>query len=431
MIAFRFPDIGEGITEGVLLKWMVQVGDHVKEGDSLCEVETDKVNAELPSPASGTIKALHGKVGNTIYVEDVLVEIDDGGEARIPPQEAAPQAAREVKVEPVEEDNAGVVGALEVSNEVVPVSQEGRGTSTASNIPVKKVLATPVARKMAYDLGIKLEEITGTGPVGRIMKADIQRAHTELTARETTPREVPKVLEELGQGVERIKMSSLRKTIAKKMTESFFTAPHTTVMEEIDVTDLVEYRQSIKTLFAEEKGVSITFLPFIIKATALALGENPKFNGQLDADGEHYLVKKYMNIGIAVDTDDGLLVPVIKNANYKGIIGLMEEIHRVSRGARDRSLKIEELKGSTFTITNYGALGASFGTPIINYPEAAILGIGRIEKKPVVIEDQIAIRWILPLSLAIDHRVLDGGDGGRFLQSFKKYIQNPNVLLLS
>ncbi|WP_459764832.1 dihydrolipoamide acetyltransferase family protein [Alkaliphilus crotonatoxidans] len=430
MIEFRFPDIGEGITEGVLLKWLVQVGDQVKEGDSLCEVETDKVNAELPSPAAGTIQSLHGEVGETIYVEDILVVIDNG-EGTASEAQPVSQSDTETKVEPVEEDNAGVVGALEVSNEVVPVSQEGRASDSPLSESRKKVLATPVARKMAHDLGINLENVIGTGPAGRIMKADIQKAHQAKAVHSPAPEMAPLGREAEGSKVERIKLSSLRRTISKKMTESFFTAPHTTVMEEIDVTELVEYRQSIKELFKEEKGLSITFLPFIIKATTLALAENPKFNGQLDEDGEHYLIKQMIDIGIAVDTEDGLLVPVIRDANHRGIVGLMEEIQRLGNGARERSLKIDELKGSSFTITNYGALGASFGTPIINYPEVAILGVGRIEKKPVVIDDQIVIRWILPLSLAIDHRVLDGGDAGRFIKSFKKYIQRPNILLLS
>lgn len=430
MIAFKFPDIGEGIAEGVLLKWLVKVGDSVKEGDSLCEMETDKVNAELPSPAAGIVKETRGAVGDTIQVGDILVLIDDGSEASPGAGEISESSGISVSIEPVEEENAGVVGALEVSNEVVSNSEEGRETGEAPTVTQRRILATPVARKMAYDLGIKIEEIEGTGPMGRVMKADILRLKEQTAAipATTAASEAQAVSTQAGK---QIKLSSLRKTIAKRMTQSLYTAPHTTMMQEIDVTELVSYRESVKGLFLEEKGISITLLPFIIKAVVNALRENPKFNGQLEEGEETYLIKDDVHIGIAVDTSDGLLVPVIRNAPGKGILQLMEEIQRLSSGARERSIQIEDLKGSTFTISNYGSLGATFGTPIINYPEVAILGIGAITQKPVLIDGEIAVRWMLPLSLSIDHRVLDGGDAGRFVQSFKQSIQSPNRLLLT
>ncbi|WP_026478028.1 dihydrolipoamide acetyltransferase family protein [Alkaliphilus transvaalensis] len=427
MIEFKLPDIGEGIHEGVLLKWLVAVGDEVKEGDSLCEIETDKVNAELPAPATGKIAKLNGEVGETIYVGNVLVVIDTGEGGEVSQRTEENKAEAGAKTEAVEEDNAGVVGALEVSNEVVSISEEGRSDKVKTSSK-GKVLATPVARKMAYDLGIKIDEVKGTGPNGRVMKEDIQKTYEnkKLSSVEPSKKEGDSTIE----NEEIVKLTTLRKTISKKMTESFFTIPHSVVMAEIDVSALVEYREAIKNKFLDDQGLKITYLPFVIKALVQSLKENPKFNSQLSEDGQHLILKNYYHVGMAVDTEDGLLVPVIKNADQKGILSLMKEIDRLGEGARERKIKIEELKGSTFTITNFGSLGASLGTPIINYPEVAILGLGKIEKKPVVMEDEIVIRWMLPISVAIDHRVLDGGDAGRFLKSFKGYMEDPHSLLL-
>ena len=432
MFEFRFPDIGEGIHEGVLLRWFVNAGDSVKEGDSLCEMETDKVNAELPSPAAGVVKEVRGKVGDTINVGDVLVVIQTA-------EDKSEAVSGDKGTKPVDEGNAGVVGELEVSDELMSTSDEGLQQGD-NRRQVLKVLATPVARKMAYDLGIDLEEVMGTGPSGRVMKADIQRSFEAKQSKDikpNVPKEAIKTTSEAAVAIpdekgleESIKLSSLRKTIARKMTESMYTIPHAVCYQDIDITNLVDYRESVKNIFKEEKGFSITYLPFIIKAIVLALKDYPRFNSQLSADGEALIVKKYYDVGIAVDTTDGLMVPVIRSADKRSILELMEESVRLSNGARGKSLKLEELKGSTFTITNFGAVGASFGAPIINYPEVAILGIGKIEQKAVVINNEIVIRWILPISLAFDHRVVDGGDAGRLLKAFEKYIKEPDALLL-
>jgi len=432
MFEFRFPDIGEGIHEGVLLRWFVKAGDSVKEGDSLCEMETDKVNAELPAPAAGVVKEVRGKVGDTINVGDVLVVIQTA--------EDKSNAVAGVKgTKPVDEGNAGVVGELEVSDELMTTSDEGLPPDDNKDKAIK-VLATPVARKMAYDLGIEIEGVMGTGPSGRVMKADIQRAFEVKQGKDIVPDEAKETIKTPSESAtaisvekgleESIKLSILRKTIARKMTESMYTIPHTVCYQDIDITNLVAYRESVKNIFIEEKGFSITYLPFIIKAIVLALKDYPRFNSQLSADGEALIVKKYYDIGIAVDTNDGLMVPVIKAADKKSLLELMEDSVRLSNGARGKSLKLEELKGSTFTITNFGAVGASFGAPIINYPEVAILGIGKIEQKAVVINNEIAVRWILPISLAFDHRVVDGGDAGRLLKAFERYIKEPDALLL-
>ncbi|ABR47459.1 catalytic domain of components of various dehydrogenase complexes [Alkaliphilus metalliredigens QYMF] len=437
MVEFKFPDIGEGISEGILTKWMVKAGDNIKEGESLCEVETDKVTTELPSPATGLVNSLKGEEGDTIYVGDVIVKIDTGDHAEEESKNRTTSESNEKKLEKVEEEeNAGVVGALEVSDEVMGASQEARGEKAVKG-QSKKVLATPVARQMAYDLGIAIGTIKGTGPLGRVMKADIKVAHERKQQNgplESQPKKSsmePKEAQgQLSDKEERIKLSMLRKTIGKRMTESFYTAPHALCIDEVDVTDLVAYREEMKNHFVEEKEIKITYLPFMIKAVMLALKDYPRFNAQLDEENQMLILKKYYNIGIAVDTPEGLTVPVIKDVDQKGLMSLMEESVRLSQSAKDKSLKLNQLKGSTFTITNLGSLGVKSGMPIINYPEVAIIGIGQIEQKPVVVDNEVVIRWMMPLSLSFDHRVLDGGDVGRFLNQFKKYIKDIKGLLL-
>jgi len=272
------------------------------------------------------------------------------------------------------------------------------------------------------------------------MKADIQKEYDEKHNKvQENKKVIVEQIENIGVSVnvntvlgeeERIKLTSLRKTIARNMTKSMYTVPHALCMDEVDVTELVNYREKVKNLFVDDKDIKLTYLPFIIKAVILALKDNPKFNGELDEEKDEYIIKKYYNIGIAVDTQEGLVVPVIKNADNSGMLKLTEESIRLSQAAREKKLKLDEIRESTFTITNFGSLGLSTGMPIINYPEVAILGVGKIQQKPIVINNDIAIRWMLPLSLSIDHRVLDGGDAGRFIASFKKYISYPDRLIL-
>ncbi len=440
MIEFKFPDIGEGVTEGVLLKWLVEPGDKVQEGDSLCEVETDKVTTEMPSPVDGVVERCHGKVGETITVGNVLVTFRGGEEEDTKAKDIAETEVNKAdekdtiqttndQQEKPEEENAGVVGALDVSNEVMETSREGIPSVEPQAETGEKVLATPVARKMAQDLGVDIRQVKGTGPAGRVMKADINRSQSpqpETTKSSTkAPASTP-----AGDQMERVKLSNLRKAIMKKMVQSTSSIPHTTAMDEIDVTDLVEYREKVKHLFIDEHQVKLTYLPFIIKALTTALMAHPRFNSQLDEDNLELVLIKAYHIGIAVDTPEGLMVPVIRNADQKSILALQLEAESLGKAARERTLKLEQVKGSTFSITNYGSFGASFGTPIINHPEAAILGVGRIAQKPVVQDGQVAIRWMMPLTLAFDHRIVDGGDAGRFMQDLTRSLTSPQDLLL-
>ena len=429
MLEFRFPDIGEGIAEGVILKWFVELGQEVKEGDSLFLVETDKVNAEIPAPTGGTILAKFGAVGDTINVGDVVVSIGDAA-ASAKPEEAKENAKEDV----VEEENAGVVGALETSSTVLETSQEGMPEKPGQE--GRKVLATPVARHLARELGVDINQIAGSGPAGRVMKDDIRKMakaphHKEQQATSLEPvvplattNGVPHALEE------RVPLTQLAKAVARNMTLSKQEIPHAAVMDEFDVTALVEFRAEAREL-AEKEGTKLTYMPFIIRAVVLALQEFPLFNASFAADSQEIVLKKHYNIGIAVDTPDGLVVPVIKNANQLGLLSLAEQVKNLSEKAKERTLTLDEIQDGTFTLTNYGAVGALSGLPVIKHPEAGILGIGRITKKPVVdADDAVVIGHILPVTLAFDHRFIDGGNAGRFMRRLKNYLQEPILLLL-
>lgn len=425
MFEFKFADIGEGIHEGKILKWMVKVGDKVKDGDSLFLVETDKVNAEIPSPAKGEIAELMAQEGDIIHVGQVVVKIDDGSSEAKPHKEPVNEG---------EEQTAGVVGEILVSSQIIEDSKENLQRNDSDG--VNKVLATPVARGLAKDLGIDINTIKGTGPAGRVMKEDIYKAKEDLAGgpsvnkKPSSPMAQGDVKSKVEGREERVPLTMLRKTIARNMVLSKTTIPHAAAMDEIDVSDLVIFRKEAKETAAVE-GVKLTYMPFIIKALTLTLKEYPVFNGSYDQEKEEMILKKYYNIGIATDTAEGLMVPVVKDTDKKGIFQIAKDVASLSEGARNKTLTLEDLQGGTFSITNYGAVGAGSGIPVIKHPEVAILGIGKITKKPVVMDGEITIRDIMAITLCIDHRVIDGGDAGRFMNRFKEYLSNPMLLILS
>jgi pyruvate dehydrogenase E2 component (dihydrolipoamide acetyltransferase) len=442
MYDFKFSDIGEGLHEGQILKWFFKVGDKVKEGDVLCVVETDKVNAEIPAPVTGVVTKLGAEVGQTIHVGETLVMIDDTGKgatpvaaASAPKAEVKKEAAKpEVKKEAAEEKGAAVVGEVVVSNDVIASSNEGfENSSVVVASSNAKVLATPVARKMAADLKVDLSKLKGSGESGRVMKADIQAAAKSQGSTSTGTSSVsfatPSMPTLPKDGVKRVKISKLRQAIVKAMNTANLVIPSTTLMDEIDVTKLVEFRKSQKAKL-EEKGIKLTFLPFIVKAVTMAIKDYPIFNASFDHDTEEVVFKDFINIGIAVDTPDGLIVPNVKHADQKSIVTLAKEIEALGAATRARTVKLDELQNGTFSITNYGTTGIKLGTPVIKHPELAILGIGSIYRKPVVEGDQIVIRDVLPLSLTIDHRVIDGADGGRFLMKVKELLSDPMQIFL-
>jgi len=383
---FKLPDLGEGITEGEIRKWLFKEGDSVEEHQNVLEIETDKAIVEVPSPRTGRIAKINKEEGETAKVGEVLMTIAAEGEAveEKPKPQETPKSVSVVGVLPEEED----------------------------------VLATPASRAAARELGIKIEEVRGTGPGGSVTLDDVRKA--SVTAGKAEDRYGPS---------ERVALKGLRKTIAKNLIAAQKTTAFVTGMEEADITELWELREREKKSLLD-KGVHLTFLPFVIKAVHHALAGHPRLNASIDDEMEEIIIKKYYNIAIAVDTPDGLMVPVIKDADKKTILELSLEIQSLSEKAKERKIKIEEMKGSTFTITNYGHFGGTFATPIINYPDVAILGTGRISQKPWVKNGLIAIRRILPLSLTFDHRVTDGVDASQFLAKVVNYLEDPALLFI-
>jgi len=426
---FKFPDIGEGISEGKILEWYVKKGQEIEEGDSIVKMETDKVVADIPSPRTGVVKNLFGKVGETINVGDALAEIEIEGDDA----EVAEESGKKVEVE---EHGFGVVGQIEdaTSDAFLPSSGEGMedDTDSTEQAPAHRALATPVARKIAKDLGIDINSVKGTGPAGRVMKDDIKRAFEEKqsgpkTKQQRVSTSIPKEIPERAEVEE---LSQIRKTIANKMVESKFTAPHATALEEVEISKLIKLREEKKEQLAKQ-GIKLTYMAFIVKAVTHALKNHKTLNCRLDMERNRVIYNKYYNIGIAVDTPDGLVVPVIRDADQKSIIELATEIVDMVERAQNRELKLEELKDSTFSVTNYGAIAGIYGVPVINYPDVGILGVGRILKTPVVNEnDEIVVGHLLPLSLSFDHRIVDGAEASRFLKDIMTMLADPVAMLV-
>jgi pyruvate dehydrogenase E2 component (dihydrolipoamide acetyltransferase) len=384
---FVLPDLGVGITEGEIRKWLVKEGDAVDEHQTVLEIETDKAIFEVPSPKKGRVLKINKDIGDMAKVGEILMTIAEEGEA----VEEKPKAEERPK-------SVSVVGVL-------PEEKE-------------EILATPAVRALAKELGVKIETIKGSGPGGSITKEDVIEAS-----------EKARKIEDQYGAVERMPIRGLRRTIAKNLIASQKTTAFVTGLDESDITELWNLRESEKKVLFD-KGIHLTFLPFFIKAVHHALTEHPLLNASVDEEKDEIIIKKYYNMGIAVDTPDGLMVPVIKDVNKKTILDLAKEIQDLSQKARERKIKLEEMKGSTFTITNYGHFGGTFATPIINYPDVAILGTGRISEKPWVKDGQIVIRKILPLSLTFDHRVTDGVDSARFLSKVIQYLEDPALLFI-
>jgi pyruvate dehydrogenase E2 component (dihydrolipoamide acetyltransferase) len=380
---FVLPDLGEGITEGEIRKWLVKEGETVEEHQIVLELETDKAIVEVPSPKKGKVVKINKDVGDIVKVGETLMIV----------------AEEEERFEEIPEERPKSVSVVGV-------------------LPEEEILATPAVRALAKELGVRLESIKGSGPAGSITREDVIEASKRL-----------KKIEDQYGAIEIIPLRGIRRTIAKNLLLSQKTTAFVTAMDEADVTELWELREKEKKALSE-KGIHLTFMPFFIKAVQHALKAHPLLNASVDEDKEEIIIKRYYNIGIAVDTPEGLMVPVIKDVDKKTIIELALEIQELSNKAKERKIQLEEMKGGTFTITNYGAFGGQFGTPIINYPEVAILGTGKISDKPWVKDGQIVIRKILPLSLTFDHRVTDGVEAARFLRKTIQYLEDPGLLFI-
>jgi len=389
-LELRLPDIGEGVAEGEIVRWLVQVGASVREDELLVEVLTDKANVEIPSPVDGILAKILADPGKTVKVGEVIALIEAAGEIPAPP--AAP-GKTEVTPRPPEEPPA-------------------KGESSPRRAPGPEALATPVVRKLAKDLGIDLSKVAGTGPGGRVTEGDVRAAAAPAGA--TRPPD------------ERVPFMGKRRMAAKKMVLSKSSIPHALLVDEADASNLLAMRDSLRETGLRE-GVKITILPFVVQAVVTALRIHPAMNASLDEERGEIVLKKHYDIGTAVDAEDGLVVPVIKDADDKTIVELAREIERLADKTRTGKLSLSDLSGGTFTVTSVGSIGGLFSYPVINPPEAAILGVHKIVRRPVVRGGEIVARDMMYLSLSFDHRLIDGGTATRFMNDVILQIESAGA----
>ncbi len=433
---FKLPDIGEGLHEGEIVKWFIKPGDKVKEDDVLCEIQNDKSVVEIPSPVEGTVLEVLVGEGTVATVGQVLVTFDapgyedlqfkgDHGEEEVKPEEAAPQEAPAPETKP--EKSA---------------AQPAHAAPQAEVDPNRRIIAMPSVRKYARDKGVDIHLVAGTGNNGRIMKGDIDaflsggqkvsEAANAPEAADAVTADEAKSAAVIPQGQypeTREKLSGIRKAIAKAMVHSKHTAPHVTLMDEVEVTKLVAHRKKFKEV-AAGKGIKLTFLPYVVKALTSALREYPVLNTSIDDEAGEIIHKHYFNIGIAADTERGLLVPVVKDADRKSVFSISQEINELADKARSGKLAPDEMKGGSCTISNIGSAGGQWFTPLINHPEVAILGIGRIAEKPIVKNGEIVAAPVLAISLSFDHRMIDGATAQNALNHIKRLLNDPELLLM-
>lgn len=424
---FKLPDIGEGVHEGEIVRWIVSEGDTVAEDDPVVEVMTDKATVEIPAPASGIVQSTLVAEGDVAKVGDVIfVLATSGGGAAAPVAAPAPAAPAAIAAVP---------------EPVAPAAH----VAVVSADPNKKVLAAPATRRLSRELGIDLSTLIGSGPNGRVKPEDVRAASaapvaapvaapavgvTSAPTASAPVAQLPNFPQVMGaREVEEIPFRGIRRKIAEAMVRSKYTAPHFSLIEEVDCTEMVAARTIAKPV-GERFGVKITFMGYIMKATAIALTEFPMLNAELDEEAGVIKQKRYVNLGIAVDTPNGLVVPVIKDANLKSIMQLSSDLMDIASRARESKLKPDDFSDSTFSISNAGNIGGTLATPIINFPEAAIMGVHSMRKMPRCVGDDIVARMIMNLSISIDHRIVDGADGARFMVRVRELLEEPSLMLL-
>lgn len=420
---FKLPDVGEGIAEGEIVKWLVEKGEQIEEEQPISEIQTDKALIEITSPVSGKVKDIHYNEADVVEVGSVIISFETDGQ----------YASANEKESGKAEDWLGEKINLPVNSTETEVRPASR----------RRAIATPSVRRIARELGIDLLQVKGSGKNGRILKRDLENyskdeenstssdeVASQAAATMTEATHTQKTIQE-GINEERIPLKGLRRSIAKKMETSTNIAAHSTIVEEVDVTNLVNLRKELNEMVKEE-GKRLTYLPLIVKAVIPALKDFPYLNSSLDDNNQEIVLKYNYNIGIAADTDKGLLVPVVKNADSKNLLTIADEISSLAQKARDQKLTLDEMSGGTFTITNIGATGVGlYGTPVINHPEAAILGVHRLQKKPVVLENnEIEVRDVIGLSLSFDHRIIDGAMASYFLKRIIGFLQEPKRFYL-
>jgi len=452
---FKLPDLGEGIQEGEILKWYVNVGDTIEEDASLVDVETDKAAVTIPSPRGGTIIKLNGKVGDVVETGAVLVIIDDGaGVAKSGSSDKATEREEEKAVKKeIPEEKTEIIPAV-VEEKKVQTTSEAVPSKTGDGLPVP---AAPATRRLARELGVDINKVSASGPGGRVLPEDVRSFDAgEIPEVKTTPGsgelisaekhvrgevKIPKSgipfldLDDLPdfekEGlVEYQPVRSIRRKVARKMVTSMVLVPHVAHMDEADLTDLENFRRKERVEREGQPGGRLTLLPFVMKALTVLLKKYPMFNASLDPFREEIIYKKYYNIGFAADTERGLIVPVVKDTDKKSIIQLSADIETLAEKGRNRTITVDEMRSGTITITNVGPIGGTGLIPTINYPEVAILGMGRLKEKPVVRNGEIVIRKILPLTLAFDHRIADGAQAARFVTELIGLLSDTNKLLM-
>ncbi|MBC1289428.1 dihydrolipoyllysine-residue acetyltransferase [Listeria welshimeri] len=428
---FKLPDIGEGIHEGEIVKWFIQPGDKVEEDQSIFEVQNDKSVEEITSPVDGTVKDILVSEGTVATVGQVLVTFEGDFEG-----EASHESTPESPAEEAELTNNDATSAPATG---------GNGTPSSKKDSNGLVIAMPSVRKYAREKGVNIAEVAGSGKNNRVVKADIdaflngeQPAAATTSAQTEEKASAPKAEKTAAkQSVPssdaypetREKLTPTRRAIAKAMVNSKHTAPHVTLMDEIEVTALMAHRKRFKEV-AAEKGIKLTFLPYMVKALVATLRDFPVLNTTLDDATEELVYKHYFNVGIAADTDHGLYVPVIKNADKKSVFQISDEINELAGKARDGKLTADEMRHGSATISNIGSAGGQWFTPVINYPEVAILGVGRIAQKPIVKDGEIVAAPVLALSLSFDHRVIDGATAQKAMNNIKRLLNDPELLLM-
>lgn len=457
---FKLPDIGEGIQEGEIVRWIKNEGDAVKEDEPIVEVMTDKATVELTSPRKGSIKKIHFQEGEMVKVGAVFVEIEEAGPGASPAAASA-DAKPEAEAKPAKKEEAKPAKEakeektlFELPKEMAAATKtiQRRTPGSAAPTPATtaapqraavpggyKATAAPAVRKQARELGIDINQVLGTGQNGRVTREDLAKFQGGAG-----PAPVPAEPAAVGGArfgysdvkystnpalEERVPLRGLRRTISKAMERSKFTATHFTYVAEVDCDNLVRLRDSAKGI-ADQRGVKLTFMPFIVKAAVAALKKHPDVNVAFDETTSEIVRKRYWHIGIATATDAGLIVPVVKDADRKGVLDIAKEVADLSERTKAGKAKLEELTGSTFTITSLGKLGGVLATPILNYPEVAIMGVHEMKQVPVVKDGQLAIGWRMNLSFSFDHRIVDGYNGAMFANTLLQYLEDPQLLLL-
>lgn len=408
---FRLPDIGEGLHEAEILSWFVAEGDRVNEHDNIAEVQTDKAAVEITSPVTGTVASLGAEAGETMRVGDVLVSFTDIENNMN--QTESPNNRAEVGEKNKDSNKDDTL------DDVVPIENRQH--------PANRVLAAPSVRKAARELNVNLSDINGTGPNGRVLRKDLE---VFISQEKPMKHLTSETSEKLASEPTRIEdITDLRKVIFHNMQHTTSTAALCTGMDEVNVSKLVEFRKNLLS-YTDGLGIKLTYLPFIIKAVSLALKKFPIFNAHIDDENMKLIYHNDVHIGIATATEEGLIVPVIRHADKMSVIELAESISNLAQKARDKKLSPTDLTGSTFTISSTGPSGGQFATPIINYPELAILGVHQIKKMPVVVDDELEIGHMMGMSLTFDHRIIDGQPSGLFMNELAQFLNKPERLLI-